>query len=78
MLTDSGLCQTLNGQAIGRLFKPSEYMEEIKANLMDKDFYGNESASVEEGGLISIQGAGAMNRIRIVLDAQEIGIRSVS
>ena len=72
MLTDAGLCHTLNSEGIGDLYKSSEFMRSIKELLIGSDFYENKSAAESEGGPLRTKGAGSTHKTRIVLDAQAV------
>ena len=74
MLTDQGLCYSLNGKAIGDLFQSSEYLDSLAANMIWDDFQGNESAPEKEGGMIRTKGSGPLHKIRIALDAQGLAM----
>ena len=70
MLTDMGLCHTLNGDSMGEIFKRSKYIQSLEKNLIGSDFHGNLSASERDGGPLKMKGSGPMFKTRIVLDAQ--------
>ena len=55
---------------MGNLFKPSPYLDALAKNMLDSDFYGDETAAEEEGGPVRTKGSGSLHKIRIVLDAQ--------
>ena len=72
MLTDLGLCYSLNGETIGNLFQGSEYMDALSKHMTDSDWHGNASASEAMGGPMKTRGSGTRNIFRIVLDSERL------
>ena len=63
MLTDQGLCRTINARPMSEVFDQTEYMEALLENLVEK---GNDSMMDWK-----IQGHGSGFSVRLVLDVQE-------